>query len=102
MAEEKTECRTPSAGKSGVTRIPTWKYEAVRAAILKVLGEAGDAGFPFADLTDAVDGLLSDDERARMGSVGWHTATVKLNLEVLGEVERLKGLSPQRLRLTSD
>jgi len=34
---------------------------------------------------------------ARLGSVGWHTTTVKLNMEVKGELQRLSGVNPQRL-----
>ena len=37
MAEERVECRTPNPGKPGITRIPKWKFDAVRAAILEVL-----------------------------------------------------------------
>jgi len=25
----KTECRTPAEGREGITRIPTWKYDAL-------------------------------------------------------------------------
>jgi len=38
--DEKILCRTPAPGKAP-TRIPKWKYDAARAAILKVLQREG-------------------------------------------------------------
>ena len=40
---------------------------------------------------------LSEDVRQRLGSVAWHTTTVKLNMEVDGELERVAGAKPQHL-----
>jgi len=34
---ERTACRTPTKGRSGVTNIPTWKFDALREALLKAL-----------------------------------------------------------------
>jgi hypothetical protein len=42
---------------------------------------------------------LPEDELDQLGSVSWYTTTVKLDLEVKGEIERIPGSSPQRLRL---
>jgi hypothetical protein len=94
MAEERVECRTPTPG-GAPTRIPRWKFEAVRAAILAAVPDGGD-GLPFADLPAAAARHLSPDQRDRLGSLGWHVTTVKLELEVRGELRRLPG-SPQRL-----
>lgn len=95
--EERTECRTPAEGKSGVTRIPTWKFELLKGHISDVVGESGADGFPFKDLTSSVAARLSDDETSRLGSVGWHVTTVKLEMEVAGDLKRLHGVTPQRL-----
>ena len=86
MSEERVVCRTPSVGRTGTTRIPKWKFDAVREAILQVLA-GGEV--PFSELTDRAGAKLADDDRARLGSIGWHVTTVKLELEVRGEIRRL-------------
>jgi hypothetical protein len=52
--EDKVACRTPAEGRDGVTRIPAWKYAAVRRAILHAVDAAGAEGLRFADLPAAV------------------------------------------------
>lgn len=96
MTDDRVVCRTPTPGKTGTTRIPRWKYECIRAAILDAAGAGGEQGIAWADLTEAVRGRLTPDELARMGSVGWHTVSVKLDMEVTGELRRLP-VRPQRL-----
>ncbi|MDJ0825002.1 MAG: hypothetical protein QNJ16_05805 [Rhodobacter sp.] len=93
---EVVACRTPAEGRDGVVNVPTWKYAAVRQAILAVVAEAGPEGVRFSALAGAVKARLPDHVLARLGSVGWHVTTVKLNMEVESELVRLKG-SPQRL-----
>ena len=88
-------CRTPNA--SGATSVPAWKFELLRELLLDVV-PADAAGVPFRDLTDAVAARLDEDERGRLGSLKWHLVTVKLELEVRGELERVPGTSPQRVR----
>lgn len=95
MSEERTVCHTPTPGKQP-TSIPTWKYDAVRAAILKVV-PSGAPGIVAKDLPSRVADALSDDVRQKLGSVAWHTTTVKLNMEVDGELERVAGARPQHL-----
>ena len=58
-------------------------------------------GIIFRDLAVEVALRLTDNEKARLGSVGWYTTTVKLELEVRGEIEREPRSNPQRLRLPS-
>ena len=99
MTEERVECRTPTPGKSGTTRIPKWKYDCIRAAILDAVGGAGEAGFAWGDLSDAVRDRLTADQLANLGKVGWHTVCVKLEMEVSGELKRMDGVKPQRLVL---
>ena len=93
---EKISCRTPAEDRAGVTNIPKWKYDEVSQAILSVL-ERGDIAF--SDLRDAVMAELSSETLENLGSVSWHVTTVKLEMEVRGEIERMPGKVPQRLQL---
>ncbi len=92
---EKVACRTPAEGRTGVTNIPVWKFDAVRAAILDAL-RAG--AMRYSDLKDAVDARLDLDTKAKLGKLGWHVVTVKLEMEVRGEIERLGVKGPQQIR----
>jgi hypothetical protein len=96
VSDDKILCRTPTAGKQP-TRIDTWKYDAVRRGILAALDRL-PVGVEFGDLPRMVERELSDDERERLGSIMWYTTTVKLDLEVQGEIERVPGAKPQRIR----
>lgn len=93
--EERVVCETPTPGKRP-TRIPSWKYQVVRRAILESVPVDGD-GFAFKELPAAVSGRLSREEREKLGSVSWYTTVVKLDLEVRGELRRVEGSRPQRL-----
>ena len=95
MAEEKVICETPTPGKKS-TRIDKWKYEAVRRAILKSVPK-NKTGIVFKTLPDQVELHLKPEEKAKLGSVGWYTTCVKLDLEVKGKIQRVVGRSPQRL-----
>lgn len=95
--EEKIACRTPTEGRDGVTRIPAWKYHLVRKAILHAVESAGPDGLPLAQLVAAVKARLSQGDLARLGSLGWHCTTVKLEMEVAGEIARAPGKGAQRL-----
>ena len=94
---EKVPCRTPNPDKAGVTNVPAWKFDACRAAIL---AELADGPVRASALAQAAGRRLSDDARRALGSLGWHMTTVRLELDVRGEVERLAG-SPVRLRRTT-
>ena len=96
--EPKILCKTPTPGKQG-TRIPKWKYDVIRKAIRKAV-PANNEGVPFKELPSLVAERLSESDRERIGSITWHTVTVKLHLEVCGEIERINGAKPQRIRRT--
>jgi Family of unknown function (DUF6958) len=84
-------------GKAGVN-IDKEKYATIRAAILAAISEnAGEIAFK--DLATAVSTQLTSPFD---GSIGWYTTTVKLDLEARGEIERVPGVSPQRLRLKTE
>lgn len=97
MTDDRVVCRTPTKGRDGVTRLPRWKYDCVRAAIVEAVKGAGAEGFPMSELAAAVRARLSAEELSRLGSVSWHMMAVKLNLEVENEISRLPGVTPQRL-----
>ena len=46
-------------------------------------------------------GRADEDERAALGNVMWYTTTVKLEMEVAGEIRRVDGVTPQRLVRTA-
>ncbi|MEL7093486.1 MAG: hypothetical protein AAFN94_17305 [Pseudomonadota bacterium] len=97
MAElmDKVACRTPAEGRDGVTNIPAWKFDAVRAAILQTL-----ASGPIKAMTlkDRVAEIMAPDDLERLGKLGWHVVTVKLEMEVRGEIARLDVKGPQQIR----
>jgi hypothetical protein len=92
---DSVECRTPTPGKKS-KRIARWKFDAVRRAILAVLPRRGK-GVLFTDLTRLVNEQLAADELAELGALMWYVTTVKLELEVRGEIQRVKDSIPQRL-----
>jgi hypothetical protein len=94
-ATDKVECKTPTEGKTS-KMIDKWKYDVVRRAILNIL-KTQPEGLLFSDLAEMVGQNLSEYEKQNLGSVDWYTTTVKLDLEVKGEIRRLEKVSPQRL-----
>jgi hypothetical protein len=68
----------------------------VREALLKASPDALP-GVHFGELRRLVQEQLSQGELERLGSVGWYTTTVKLDLEARREIERVPGSRPQRL-----
>lgn len=90
-------CHTPTPGKKP-TRIHKWKYDMLRGIILDILDGSAD-GVEFRSLSGLIEARLSAEQRANLGSVGWYTTTVKLDMEVQGDIVRIPNTSPQRLRL---
>ncbi|MEM6466366.1 MAG: hypothetical protein AAF679_07660 [Pseudomonadota bacterium] len=83
---DKVTCRTPASLDGPGTNIPMWKFDIVRRAILDALDE-GKA--PASALVARVRDRLPAQELGRLGSLGWHVTTIRLELEVRGEVARL-------------
>jgi hypothetical protein len=94
---DKVVCKTPTPGKMP-TKIDKWKYDVVRRAILNILKSQPD-GVLFSELGALVEQNLSEYEKQNLGSVNWYTTTVKLDLEVRGEIRRAEKETPQRLRI---
>lgn len=97
---EKILCRNPDPAKAGVN-IPLFKYELIRDAITRIVGAAGEEGFLLKELTAAVTADLSDEDKARIGKIGWHMMAVKLEMETAGLIRRVPKASPQRIVLGS-
>ena len=95
MEDKKVVCETPTLGKKP-TRIAKWKYDIVRQAILNSIPKKGD-GLLFKELPEKVKHELSIHDKTRLGSIGWYTTCVKLDMEVKGEIMRVSGSKPQRL-----
>ncbi len=87
--------RNPAPDKQG-PRIPRWKYDAVRRAILRNIPARG-SGVAFSDLARLVRDSLPRATLVDLGSVSWQTTVVKLDLEARGEVCRIAGVKPQTL-----
>lgn len=94
--DDKVLCQTPTPGKQP-TRIARWKYDLVHSAILAVI-PPNDQGVEFRELPGLVEQHISAGEIEKLGSVSWYTTSVKLDMEVKGEIERVPGSKPQRLR----
>ena len=78
-------------------RIDAAKYQMVRRAILRAVPHSS-GGVPFKVLPAQVKNRLTPSQRRLLGSVSWYTTVVKLDLEARGEIERVPGARPQRLR----
>ncbi|MDZ7267165.1 MAG: hypothetical protein ONB48_07530 [candidate division KSB1 bacterium] len=89
-------CLTPTPGKQG-THIDRWKYEMLRRAIRRAVPK-NKTSVEFRKLAGLVRQQLAAEELQTIGSLPWHTTTVKLHLEVIGEIARVPGAQPQRLR----
>jgi hypothetical protein len=83
----------PDEGKQGAN-IAKAKYDAVKRAILLILGVHGIVTFE--ELTQRVQEKLQDRFE---GSIGWYITIVKLDLEARRAIERVPGSEPQRLRI---
>lgn len=96
VSDARVACRTPAEGRDGVTNIPAWKFDLIRGHIAEILSD----GTPqvYTDVRDAVGARLTAEEAQALGKLGWHVITVKLELEMRGEVERVAAKGPQQIR----
>ena len=97
MNDARVVCHSPTPGKKP-TRIHKWKYDLLRSIILDILDGSAD-GVEFRSLPSLIDARLNPEQRANLGSVGWYTTTVKLDMEAQGDIERIPNTGAQRLRL---
>lgn len=88
----KTICHTPTPGKQS-TAIPTWKYALVHDAILAVVPHTAP-GIAAKHLPDLIRQHIASDDLTALGSLAWHATTVRLHMEVTGELRRMPGVRP--------
>lgn len=94
--DERFMCLNPDPTKPG-TRIDRKKFDQMREAILRIVA-TGEGGVYFKDLSGAVESYLGPEKIQALGSVGWYTTVVKLDLEARAEIERVPDCSPQKIR----
>jgi len=73
------------------------KYEPIRKAILASLPRTKN-GIAFKELVALVAQRVPEDLFPKKGSVSWYTKVVQLDLEAKGQIERVAGATPQRIR----
>jgi phosphoribosylformimino-5-aminoimidazole carboxamide ribotide isomerase len=96
IAGDRVQLLHPQAGKRA-PRIATRSYEAIRTALLRVV-TADAGGVALAEIAPQVEEALDPAARQELGSVGWYTEWVRLDLEARGLIERISGSRPQRVR----
>ena len=90
--DARTLCRTPTPGKQPVS-IPAWKYRLVHTALAAIVPDSAP-GIAAGELPARVASRLTRAERERLGSLSWHVTTVRLEMEVAGELQRMPELKP--------
>lgn len=92
----KVTCRSPS-GKT-IARIEEWKYNRVREAVLQVLPADGSP-LAYSDLSRQAASRIPAKEAQEIGKIPWYVETVSLEMEVRGELARVRdGGAPKRLK----
>ncbi len=95
-SEKTIVTKTITKGKSG-TRISAEKYEAYKMALLKTIPKTKN-GIAFAELPKLIAKQIPKDMMPAKGSASWYTTVVKLDLEARKLIQRIDGVSPQRVR----
>src|SRR5262245_46157606 len=90
---------TVNGGKPSA-QIPLRRYEAMQKAILKVLKNKPE-GLGFPDLAYEVSQRLPLWWTREGWDELWHATNVKLHLEYLGQLERVPGAKPHRVRIVA-
>ena len=96
-AAEMVQLYTVNGGKPSA-RIPLRRYEAVSEAVLEALAKAGPEGLTLKELAVALAPLLPQWWFAEGWDTMWHVTGIKLHLEHLGQLERVR-VVPHRVRL---
>ncbi|RMH12084.1 MAG: hypothetical protein D6695_07625 [Planctomycetota bacterium] len=93
--KDTVEALNPQPGKKP-TKVNRRNYEAYRRALLRVIPEKAE-GVEYSKLVDLVVAKLPHAV-AEATKPKWWVTTVKLDLEARGLIERVPGVTPQRLR----
>lgn len=83
-------------GSAGFAVTPE-KYEPIRKAIMASVPR-GTSGVSFKELVASVTQRVPAELFQKKGSVSWYTKVVQLDLEAKGELQRIPGVTPQRVR----
>mgnify|MGYP000224061514 CR=1 FL=1 len=85
--EEKVACRSPK-GKV-IAKLERWKFDRIRQTILDTLPADGSP-LDFLEVTKGVSERIPEREAKRIGKIPWFVETVALEMEVRGELQRVK------------
>jgi len=77
------------------------KYEPIRRAILTSVPRNKE-GVSFKELVESVNARVPKELFPKRGSVSWYTKVVQLDLEANGQIVRIPGVTPQRVRRALD
>jgi uncharacterized protein DUF6958 len=88
--------RNVNKGRQGFA-VTAEKYAPIRKAILASLQRTKE-GVTFKELVASVSVQVPGRLFPKGGSVSWYTKVVQLDLEAEGEIGRVPGATPQRLR----
>ncbi len=83
-------------GSRGFT-VTAEKYERIRKAILASVPRDKE-GVSFKEFVASVNGRVPKELFPKQGSVSWYAKVVQLDLEANGLIERIPGVTPQRVR----
>ena len=83
--------------RTGGFAVTAEKYESIRKAILAAVPRNKE-GVSFKELVESVAGRVPNALFPKRGSVSWYTKVVQLDLEAKGQIERISGVTPQRVR----
>ena len=73
------------------------KYQSIQQAILASVPR-NKTGVSFKELVSSVTSQVPKELFPKEGSIAWYTKVVQLDLEAKGEIERIPGETPQRVR----
>lgn len=82
---------------SGGFAVTAEKHAPIRKAILASVPR-NKQGVSFKELVAAVKRKVPAELFPKPGSVAWYTKVVQLDLETSGQIERIAGVVPQRVR----
>jgi hypothetical protein len=85
--EEKVACRSPS-GKV-IAKLELWKFDRIRETILETLPADGSP-LDFSEVSKGVAERIPEREAKRIGKIPWFVETVALEMEVRGELQKVK------------
>ena len=98
QADTKIACRSPNSDKQ--VAVYEWKFDAMREVLLKVV-PSDESGVESSSLPAIVSKDLAKEYVDHLGNIAWLTETVRLEMEVRGELVRIEGSKPKRIRRPS-